>query len=144
MLLPTARYFSKWATRSILFLNNLLKHPDKAFDYARLYASSVASILAWGFRAKDFDSFFYKDFYDFVDQVSQHVSIHSLGNDCFSGSVLLNQVRTHRSNRHHGCGIYQEHGKGELTTSEALWTRHGAKHAKWSKTVARKGTYATR
>ena len=52
-------------------MNNILQHPDKAFDYARLYASSVASILAWGFRAKDFDSFFYKDFYDFVDQVRQ-------------------------------------------------------------------------
>ena len=50
-------------------MNNLLKHPDKSFDYARLYASSVASTLSWGFRAADFDSFFYKRFYDFVDQV---------------------------------------------------------------------------
>jgi hypothetical protein len=50
-------------------MNNLVHHPNKAFDYARLYASSVAAILVWGFRAKDFDSFFYKDFYNFVDQV---------------------------------------------------------------------------
>ncbi|KAK5556602.1 hypothetical protein LTR46_005114 [Exophiala xenobiotica] len=49
-------------------MNNLVHHPNKAFDYARLYASSVAAILVWGFRAKDFDSFFYKDFYNFVDQ----------------------------------------------------------------------------
>lgn len=52
-------------------MNNLLNDPSKSFDYARLYAASVASILAWGFRAKDFESFFYKDFYAFVDQVCQ-------------------------------------------------------------------------
>lgn len=50
-------------------MNNLVEDPNRVFDFARLYASSVAAILAWGFRAKDFDSFFYKDFYDFVDQV---------------------------------------------------------------------------
>ncbi|KIX96478.1 uncharacterized protein Z520_07744 [Fonsecaea multimorphosa CBS 102226] len=49
-------------------MNNLVKNPDRAFDYARLYAASVAAILAWGFRAADLDSFFYKDFYNFVDQ----------------------------------------------------------------------------
>jgi hypothetical protein len=59
-------------------MNNLLEHPDKAFDYARLYASSVAAILAWGFRAKDFSSFFYKDFYDFVDQVSRNLIVSSI------------------------------------------------------------------
>lgn len=53
-------------------MNNIVHHPDRMFDYTRLYASSVASIIVWGFRAKDFDSFFYKDFYNFVDQVSKH------------------------------------------------------------------------
>jgi len=52
-----------------VFMNHLLEHPDRIFDYARLYAASVASIIAWGFRAKDFDSFFYKDFYEFVEEV---------------------------------------------------------------------------
>jgi hypothetical protein len=61
--------------RSIVFMNNLLAHPNKSFDYARLYASSVAAVLAWGFRAKDFDSFFYKDFYDFVDQASKALTL---------------------------------------------------------------------
>lgn len=56
--------------RSVVFLNRVLEHPGQIYDYARLYASSVAAILAWGFRAKDFESFFYKDFYNFVDQVS--------------------------------------------------------------------------
>jgi hypothetical protein len=50
-------------------MNNVVSHPEKVFDYARLYASSVASILAWGYRAKDLESFFFKDFYDFVDKV---------------------------------------------------------------------------
>ena len=59
-------------------MNNLLRHPNQSFDYARLYASSVASILAWGFRAKDFDSFFYKDFYDFVDQVGRNFNLLKL------------------------------------------------------------------
>jgi len=54
-------------------MNNLLEQPDRVFDSARLYASSVASIIAWGFRAKDFDSFFYKDFYHFVDQVRRRM-----------------------------------------------------------------------
>lgn len=56
-------------SRSVVFLNRVLQHPDQIYDYARLYASSVAAVLAWGFRAKDFESFFYKNFYDFVDQV---------------------------------------------------------------------------
>jgi hypothetical protein len=56
-------------SRSVVFLNRVLEHPDQIYDYARLYASSVAAILAWGLRAKDFESFFFKNFYDFVDQV---------------------------------------------------------------------------
>lgn len=55
--------------RSVVFLNHVLEHPDQIYDYARLYASSVAAILAWGFRARNFESFFFKNFYDFVDQV---------------------------------------------------------------------------
>jgi hypothetical protein len=49
-------------------MNNLVSDPDNVFNYAKLYAASVASILAWGFRAKNFDSFFFKDFYNLTDQ----------------------------------------------------------------------------
>ncbi|EXJ93256.1 hypothetical protein A1O3_01813 [Capronia epimyces CBS 606.96] len=62
------KHFRVQEAESILFMNNLLQHPSRSFDHARLYASSVAAILVWGFRAKDFNSFFYKNFYDFVDQ----------------------------------------------------------------------------
>ncbi|KIW33913.1 uncharacterized protein PV07_00727 [Cladophialophora immunda] len=62
------KHFQVQEAEAAVFMNNLVHHPTKSFDYARLYASSVAAILAWGFRAKDFQSFFYKDFYDFVDQ----------------------------------------------------------------------------
>lgn len=62
------KHFRVQEAESTVFLNNLLKDPDRIFDYARLYASSVAAILTWGFRAKDLSSFFYQQFYDFVDQ----------------------------------------------------------------------------
>lgn len=58
------------SSRSIVLLNNILQHPDRIYDYTRLYASSVAAIISWGYRAKDLTSFFYKDFYEFVDEVS--------------------------------------------------------------------------
>lgn len=51
-------------------MSRLLTEPDKFFSYARLYASSVASILAWGFRAKDLDSFWFKDVSKMIEQVS--------------------------------------------------------------------------
>jgi hypothetical protein len=50
-------------------MNNLVSDPDRLFDYAKLYAASVASILSWGFRAKDLDSFYFKHFYNFVEKV---------------------------------------------------------------------------
>ena len=50
-------------------MNNVLRNPDKTFDYARLYATSVASIIAWGHRAADFDSFWSKDVYKLIDMV---------------------------------------------------------------------------
>lgn len=56
-------------------MNNILRHPDQVYAYTRLYASSVAAIIAWGHRAKDFDSFFYKDFYAFVEEVSIYLRI---------------------------------------------------------------------
>ena len=51
-------------------MSRLLIEPDMFFSYARLYASSVASILAWGFRAKDLDSFWFKDVSKMIEQVS--------------------------------------------------------------------------
>lgn len=51
-----------------MFLNNILQDPDKVFDWAKLYSTSVAAVISWGFRAKDFNSFWYKDFYDFMEK----------------------------------------------------------------------------
>ncbi|KAK5261393.1 hypothetical protein LTR40_002270 [Exophiala xenobiotica] len=48
-------------------MNNVLKNPDRIFDYARLYTASVASTLIWGQRAASIDSFWYKDFYELMD-----------------------------------------------------------------------------
>jgi hypothetical protein len=65
-------------------MNNILQHPDRVYEYTRLYASSVASIISWGFRAKDFESFFYKEFYNFVEearQAFQHCAIDTSGAD---------------------------------------------------------------
>lgn len=53
-------------------MNNLLEDSDQVFEWAKLYSTSVASIIAWGFRAKDFNSFWYKDFFEFMDKVSDH------------------------------------------------------------------------
>lgn len=57
-------------SRSIVLMHNILRHPGRIYDYTKLYAASVAATISWGHRAKDFDSFFYKDFYSFVDEVS--------------------------------------------------------------------------
>ncbi len=75
------KHFKVQEAESTVFMNNLLQHPNQSFDYARLYASSVASILSWVFRAKDFESFFYKDFYDFVDQASPLLKIDMIEAD---------------------------------------------------------------
>jgi hypothetical protein len=56
-------------SRAVLFMNRLLHDPQKFFPYARLYASSVAAILAWGFRAKDLESFWFKDVSKMIEQV---------------------------------------------------------------------------
>jgi hypothetical protein len=50
-------------------MNRLLSDPDNFFKYARLYASSVAAVLAWGFRAKSLESFWFKDVSDMIEQV---------------------------------------------------------------------------
>jgi len=50
-------------------MNNILKQPERMFDYARLYTASVASTLIWGQRAADLDSFWYKEFYELMDLV---------------------------------------------------------------------------
>lgn len=51
-------------------MNNILRDPDKIFDYARLYTASVAGSLIWGHRAADLNSFWYKEFYELMDLAS--------------------------------------------------------------------------
>ncbi|KFY55956.1 hypothetical protein V496_06863 [Pseudogymnoascus sp. VKM F-4515 (FW-2607)] len=62
------KHFKVQEAESILFMNNLLDDPDQIFEWAKLYSTSVASIIAWGFRAKDFNSFWFKDFFHFMDK----------------------------------------------------------------------------
>jgi hypothetical protein len=52
-------------------MNNLLDDPERIFEYARLYPVSVACTLLYGPRAKDLDSFWYKDFYAMMEKVSE-------------------------------------------------------------------------
>lgn len=48
---------------------NSYKHPDKIFDYARLYTVSVLCSLLYGQRAVDLESFWFKDFYHMMEHV---------------------------------------------------------------------------
>jgi hypothetical protein len=48
---------------------NSYQHPDKIFDYAKLYTVSVLCSLLYGQRAVDRNSFWYKDFYHMMDNV---------------------------------------------------------------------------
>jgi len=52
---------------AVIFMNNVLKNPDRILDFARLYTASVACTLIWGQRTADLDSFWYKDFYELMD-----------------------------------------------------------------------------
>lgn len=139
------KHFRVQEAESTVFMNNLLHHPNQSFDYARLYASSVASILSWGFRAKDFESFFYKDFYEFVDQASHLCPppFLKLTTD-ISGWGRSNPVQIRRSNRRHGCGICRELGRTERTMCVGSWIRRGPKRDKWLKRDGREATFATR
>jgi hypothetical protein len=56
-------------SRAVIFMNNILKDPERVFDYARLYTVSVAGSLIWGHRATGLDSFWYNDFYKLMDLV---------------------------------------------------------------------------
>lgn len=53
-----------------MLMNNLLDDPDNLFELARLYPVSVATSLVYGHRAKDLNSFWYKDFFHMMEQVS--------------------------------------------------------------------------
>ena len=55
--------------RATILLNRLVEDPKRFFPYARLYASSVAAVLAWGFRAKTLDSFWFKDVSEMIEEV---------------------------------------------------------------------------
>lgn len=48
---------------------NVFEHPEKLFDYTKLYTLSVIISLLYGQRVKDLDSFWYKDFYHHMEQV---------------------------------------------------------------------------
>lgn len=58
-------------------MNNLLEDPDRIFEYARLYPVSVACILLYGQRAKDLNSWWYKGFYEMMEEVSEKNLLHS-------------------------------------------------------------------
>lgn len=62
------KHFRVQEAEAVVFMNRLLTDPDRFFQYARLYASSVAAILAWGFRAASLDSFWFKDVGAMIEQ----------------------------------------------------------------------------
>ncbi|CAI4218720.1 unnamed protein product [Parascedosporium putredinis] len=53
---------------AVLYMNRLLEEPENFYTYSRLYANSVAAILAWGFRAKDTESFWFKEVNAMIEQ----------------------------------------------------------------------------
>jgi hypothetical protein len=55
--------------RAVIFMNNILRDPDRIFDYARLYTTSVASTLIYGQRVDNLDSYWFKDFFELMDLV---------------------------------------------------------------------------
>ncbi|KAF4474647.1 cytochrome P450 oxidoreductase [Fusarium agapanthi] len=55
------KHFRVQEAEAVMLMSNLLRDPDNFFSYSRLYATSVASILAWGFRAKTLESWWFKD-----------------------------------------------------------------------------------
>jgi cytochrome P450 len=57
--------------RSVILLNNLLDDPDNLYNYARLYPVSVACSLVYGHRAKDLNSFWFKDFYHMMENFGE-------------------------------------------------------------------------
>ncbi|KAF2492584.1 putative cytochrome P450 oxidoreductase [Lophium mytilinum] len=61
------KHFRVQEAEAVIFMNNILKQPERMFDYARLYTASVASTLIWGQRTPDLESFWYKDFYELMD-----------------------------------------------------------------------------
>jgi hypothetical protein len=52
-------------------MNNLLEDPEHVFEYARLYPVSVACTLIYGHRAKDLNSWWYREFYEMMERVGQ-------------------------------------------------------------------------
>ncbi|KAI9835775.1 MAG: hypothetical protein M1819_001954 [Sarea resinae] len=52
---------------AVVFMNNLLRQPEKIFDFAKLYTASVATTLIYGQRAASLDSFWNKDVYILMD-----------------------------------------------------------------------------
>lgn len=62
--------------RAVILMNRLLDDPSNFYSYSRLYASSVAAILAWGFRATTLDSFWYKDVSAMIEKVKFFIMMH--------------------------------------------------------------------
>jgi len=48
---------------------NVCQHPDRLFDFAKLYTCSVICSLLYGQRAANLESFWFKDFYHHMDLV---------------------------------------------------------------------------
>ncbi|KAL1896114.1 hypothetical protein Sste5346_004854 [Sporothrix stenoceras] len=61
-------HFKVQEAEAVVFMNNLLDDPDRVFDYARLYPVSVACSLLYGHRAKDLNSFWFREFYHMMEK----------------------------------------------------------------------------
>ncbi|KAI9836280.1 MAG: hypothetical protein M1819_001617 [Sarea resinae] len=62
------KHFHVQEAEAVVFMNNLLRHPEDIFSYAKLYTASVAGVLIYGHRAKTLDAFWNKDVYDMLEQ----------------------------------------------------------------------------
>jgi len=84
-------------------MNNLLKDPDMIFHYARLYTVSVASTMIYGQRVANLDSFWYKEFYELMDLVCNHLAertAYGLANHQLITSLVARDSRAWRKSSH--------------------------------------------
>jgi hypothetical protein len=71
-------YSSEFLYRATCFMFNAYQHPDKIFDYAKLYTVSVITSLLYGQRAVGLDSFWFKEFYNMMEDVRPRFRINRL------------------------------------------------------------------
>lgn len=107
-------HFRIQEAESVIFLNNLADDPENIFDYARLYPVSVACALLYGHRAKDLNSFWFKEFYHMMEMV-RTFGINSFfydANPSFcSGVKCLSLVLTLLLSKCHFSGTFLVNGK---------------------------------